>query len=253
MSAITHIPQLRLQPFVKFYTITEATQEANYNILPGLSIVLGFQFKGSLSYIDNEKEHSLSKAGVTGLLNNYRTFKNQANTGSVLVTFTETGAAHFFKTPMHQLFNGSYSLDDFIPYSQQSIMVEKLSEANSNIQKIQLVEDFLITILEQNETDQLAAAAVAYIKEANGIVSITKLADHLNISQSRLEKRFRAAVGASPKKFSSIVRFRHIISQLPQAASLTSLAYQAGYFDQAHFIKDFKTFTGQTPQQFITK
>jgi len=253
MSVFTHIPQLRLQPFIKSFVITEGVQESSYTVLPGLSVVMGFQFKGSLSYINNDAEHSLSTAGVTGLLNSYRTFKNQANTGSVLVTFTETGAAHFFKAPMHQLFNGSYALDDFIPYTEKAIILEKLSEANSNVQRIQVVEDFLINTLEQNEADQLATAAIAYIKEANGIISITKLADHLNISQSRLEKRFRAAVGASPKKFSSIVRFRHIVNQLSKTNSLTSLAYHAGYFDQAHFIKDFKTFTGQTPQQFITK
>jgi AraC-like DNA-binding protein len=66
-----------------------------------------------------------------------------------------------------------------------------------------------------------------------------------------LEKRFRQAVGTSPKKFASIVRFKHVIQRYDSGRSLTELAYEAGFYDQAHFIKEFKIFTGDTPEGFF--
>ncbi len=253
MSFSTYKPQERLRPFVKSFSLQESPTERVYTVLPGSSVVLGFQYRGRLSYLEKEAEQPLSVAGITGLLNNFRIFKNEANTRTALVNFTETGAAYFFKAPMHELFNGSFSLDDLIPRFEKEIVVEKLSTATNNEERIKILEAFLISRLSQKEADLLAVAAVTQIKVSNGLISISKLADDLNISQSRLEKRFRAIVGASPKKFSSIVRLQYIIKELPKTDSLTSLAYDAGYFDQAHFIKDFKAFAGQTPQQFLNK
>jgi methylphosphotriester-DNA--protein-cysteine methyltransferase len=76
--------------------------------------------------------------------------------------------------------------------------------------------------------------------------------EQLHISQSALEKRFRQAVGASPKKFASIVRLKSVIKQYDGANSLTALGYEAGFYDQAHFIKEFKAFTGDTPEKFFS-
>ena len=73
----------------------------------------------------------------------------------------------------------------------------------------------------------------------------------LHISQSALEKRFRQIVGASPKKFASIVRFKNTIKTYDQNKSLTDLGYEAGFYDQAHFIKEFKHFTGDSPETFF--
>ena len=78
------------------------------------------------------------------------------------------------------------------------------------------------------------------------------LAKQLHISQSPLEKRFRKIVGTSPKKFSSIVRFKHTIQYYNPQSSLTELGYEAGFYDQAHFIKEFKKFTGENPESFFS-
>jgi AraC-like DNA-binding protein len=58
-------------------------------------------------------------------------------------------------------------------------------------------------------------------------------------------------VGSSPRQFTSIVRLRYFIDRYSPYSSLTTASYEAGYFDQSHFIKDFKQFTGETPRQFF--
>ena len=80
---------------------------------------------------------------------------------------------------------------------------------------------------------------------------INDLITGLFISRDPFEKRFRRIVGTTPKQFSTIVRLRTLIEQHLPDQPLTEVAYKAGYFDQAHFIKDFKAFTGEVPHLFF--
>jgi AraC-like DNA-binding protein len=251
MSFTTYIPCRILTPFVKSIAISFDETASSYKIFPGTSIVMGFQFSGRLSYSNNSKTIPLNTSGITGLMNTYRLFNNSANTGSVLVMFSETGASAFFKNPMHELFNQSLALDDLMLRSRMDVVTEQLNEADSDKERINVIEDFLISRLNNKIPDELVNLSVSLIKQSKGNIKITTLTEKLNISQSQFEKRFRKIVGTSPKKFASIVRFRAIFHATPITNDLTALALDSGYFDQAHFIKDFKSFTGQTPEQYF--
>lgn len=252
MGYIHYIPCDSLKPYVKSFAISVNENAGSYKILPGTSVVMGFQYAGALSFTDKDITTPLSNAGVTGLLDTYRIFSNKPNTGTVLVTFTETGAASILKVPVHELYGKSLSLDDLLLSSQMDVVVLQLNEAKTNEERINVVERFLIARVQAVVKDELVNAAVNIIKQHAGTLKVTALAEKLYISQSRLEKRFRAVVGASPKKFSSIVRLNHLANTSPQKNKLTSLGLDAGYYDQAHFIKDFKSFTGQTPEEFFS-
>ena len=104
--------------------------------------------------------------------------------------------------------------------------------------------------LKDIETDKLIVEAVKLIYQSNGTIRIKKLNEKLFISQSPFEKRFRKVVGATAKKFASIVRFQSVLNDLNNIKSLTEICYENNFFDQAHFIKDFKQYTGDTPETF---
>ena len=247
------MPSDILKPYVKSLAISENEKADSYKILPNTSIVMGFQYSGKLSYSENNSAIPLSSAGITGLRNTYRIFNNSENTNTVLVMFSETGAGMFFNHSMHEIFGNSLSLDNLILRSQMDVIAEQLNEANTDMERINLVEKFLIERINHKANDELVNLAVTFIKLHAGNIKITTLVEKLNISQSQLEKRFRKMVGASPKKFASIVRLKSIVNSIPEKNSLTGLSLDAGYYDQAHFIKDFKSFTGETPEQFFKK
>jgi AraC-like DNA-binding protein len=247
----TFIPCDILKPYVKLFAIQETVDEQVYKVLPDTGLVIGFQYKGKLSYLDNEKEMPLSNSGITGLRDSYRVFKNSKDIGTVLVFFKESGAASFFRQPLQELFRESISLDNFMLRSELLLLEEQLCEANSDDAKIKVIEYFLISRIKPVEPDQLVLAALALIHKSKGNIRIKELMSQLHISQSPLEKRFRQSVGASPKKFASIVRLKNAIQHYSPQNSLTALSYEAGYYDQAHFIKEFKTFTGDTPETFF--
>lgn len=246
-----HIPCDVLKPYVKSIAIQETAIENTYKVLPDTSLVMGFQYKGRLSYMEDGKEIQLSPFGVTGLRDRFRIFKNSSNIGSVLIFFHEGGAAAFFSQSLHELFGESISLDSFILHSELILLEEQLQEARTDQMRIQVVEKFLISKLVSFKPDPLILTALQLIHLSNGNIRIGELAEQLHISQSPLEKRFRKIVGTSPKKFASLVRLKQSITSFDRSKNMTDLVYEAGYYDQAHFIRQFKSFTGETPEKFF--
>jgi AraC-like DNA-binding protein len=238
-----YLPCDALKPYVKSFVISENPEESTYKVLPDTGVVIGFQYKGH--------QISLDTSGLTGLQDSFRLFTNSSDTGSVLVYFKEAGATPFFRQPIHELFRESVSLDNFLLRSELLILEEQLCEAQTDTAKVEVVEQFLITRLKHPTADNLVLAALSLIHKTKGTVRIKDLLEQLHTSQSPLEKRFRQAVGTSPKKFASIVRFKHTLQTFNPQQSLTELGYEAGFYDQAHFIKEFKNFTGETPESFF--
>jgi AraC-like DNA-binding protein len=244
------IPANHLQPYIKYFAVSENELENEYKVLPSSGLVIGFQYKGKLVTINNSKESKLTPAGITGIADSYKIFKNSAGTGTILVYFTETGFTHFASNPANELFNLSTSLDDIFEKSKVNEVEEKLAVAITDKERIKIIEQFLLSQLKDIEADKLIVEAVKLIYKSNGTIRIKELNEKLFISQSPFEKRFRKMVGTTPKKFASIVRFNTVLDNLSNTKSLTEICYENNFFDQAHFIKDFKQFTGDTPENF---
>lgn len=252
MKSVHYTPPGILQPYVRSLAIHEVSDERTYRILPVTGLVIGFQYSGRLSHVDGQTEVALSSSGITGLQSQFRIFKNTAHTGTVLVYFKEAGATQFFRQPLHELFRQSISLENLVLSSEIRMLEEQLAEASSDMDRIALVSAFLIARLKPTPPDPLVAAALNIIHQNKGDIRMQELARQLHTSKSPLEKRFRQAVGTSPKKFSGIVRLDNIIKNYTPGVSLTAMGYAAGYFDQSHFIKEFKTFTGETPESYFS-
>lgn len=245
-----HPPSEQLRPYIKQYVVSENASEGEYKVFPSSGLVIGFQYKGQLKTIRNNTETNLASAGITGMSDSFKLFRNSANIGTVLVYFTEVGFTHFATHPANELFNLSLSLDQVFERGRIAEAEDKLCTAFTDKQRIKIVEQFLLSQLKNIQTDKLIVEAVRLIYQSKGTIRIKELNEKLFISQSPFEKRFRKVVGTSPKKFASIVRFNSVLDSLDHTKSLTEICYENGFFDQAHFIKDFKQFTGDTPDDF---
>jgi AraC-like DNA-binding protein len=245
-----YFPTDQLKPYIKYFVVSENELESEYKVFPSSGLVIGFQYKGKLANIKDTTVSKLSSAGITGITDGYKIFKNSADIGTILVYFTEIGFTHFASHPAHELFNLSLSLDDIFDKNSVSEVEEKLVSATSDKQRIKIVEQFLLSQLKDIQTDRLIVEAVKLIYQSKGTIRIKELNEKLFISQSPFEKRFRKVVGTTAKKFASIVRFNAVLDNLHETKSLTEICYENNFFDQAHFIKDFKQFTGDTPENF---
>jgi AraC-like DNA-binding protein len=97
--------------------------------------------------------------------------------------------------------------------------------------------------------------AAEIIRRRNGVITINDLASKVYISTRQLEREFKEKLGISPKSYMRIARLNEVNRRIinGERVDLTELSYSAGYSDQAHFIRDFKQFTGESPRVFITR
>jgi AraC-like DNA-binding protein len=251
MNMHTLLPSAPLRPFIRTYLVIESEGTFVNRILPDTSLVIAFRFKGQTNYVGDRAMDALPMSVVSGLRKSARRVSYAKDTGNILVLFKEAGASAFFKEPLHELFELSLSLDHFVAKQKIADVEEQLAGAINNEQRIAVVEQFLLSELYGPKPDQLILTAIQNIHTAKGIIKIKDLANTLYISHDAFEKRFRKITGTSPKQFAAIVRMKSITSQRQRNLLLSDLAYDAGYFDQPHFNKDFKLFTGQTPTDFF--
>ena len=246
-----HLPGPQVSPFIKAYIVVESQHEWLSHVLPDTSVVMALRFRGNLHSESNGIKIDLPLSSISGLRKTSRTFQYSGHTGNILIIFKEAGLNAFFKAPVHELFGKNVSLDHFMKAGQVADFEEQLAAMRSSQQRIDLVERLLISQLQNYTCDPIILNSLHQLHQSKGSIRIRQLADSLYMSQDVFEKRFRRTVGTSPKQFSSILRLRNIVHVRHHHQSLSDIAFNAGYFDQAHFNKDFKLFTGQTPGDFF--
>ena len=251
MNVETHLPGKLLSTYIKTYLIIESHEGQINRVFPDTSLVMAFRYKGHVSYIFGDTKMDLASSVVSGLRKSGRLINYSKNTSNLLIVFTEAGASAFIKEPIYELAETSTPLNEFAGYKDAGAIEEQLSEAVNNAKRIELIERFLLSRLHIYKTDKLVLAALNRIKITKGTARIKELADLFCISQDAFEKRFRRVVGMSAKQFSFIIRLRSIVNIDLKKQSLAEVAFNAGYFDQSHFNKNFKLFTGQTPTDFL--
>lgn len=251
MNIEEYIPTESLRPFIKAYRIIESQGELINRVVPNTSFAIAFRLKGQISYISDTHKTTLPTSTFSGLRKSVRLINYAPETAALIVLFKETGVSAFFKQPIHELFEESVSLDNFFSHPEVAVLEERLAETGNNKTKIAVVEQFLYSKLLYHKPDSLVSEAIGKIYLNNGTLKIRELADGLFISQDAFEKRFRKVTGATPKQFASIVKMKAVIRQKSAPSSFLDIALENGYFDQSHFNKDFKLFTGQTPTDFF--
>jgi AraC-like DNA-binding protein len=170
---------------------------------------------------------------------------------SLGIRFKPGGGAAFFRLPLHELTDHMLDLDSLWGRCTQEL-AEQVACASSIPAKIAHIEAFLLCRLpllpSANSTFQSAIAAV---RQAHGDITVTTLRTDLALSERQLERLFLQYTGLTPRQFARLTRFRQVVHLLHQPVlSLTDVAYRAGYYDQAHFIHDFKSLAGLTPRDY---
>lgn len=130
--------------------------------------------------------------------------------------------------------------------------LSQFSQVNQASEKLELTELFLKSIYKSKSFSPIDDA-VRFIKDEMGTVSLTNVSEKVNLGDSQFRKRFNEEIGLSPKEFIRITRINAICEHLKNGKyeSLTEVGYRFNYFDQSHFIKDFKSVKGITPKQFL--
>jgi AraC-like DNA-binding protein len=252
-------PNHILKPFIKNYWILEdlnvTGNSCRHRIIPsGFSEMIFYYGDRYLSIDSNNNSEALPIFQISGQKKEFYDVQATGKIGLIAVTFKPDAAKLFLKIPVSEIKNISVSLEDIYGIRIKEFE-SKWKEALNNKERINLIETFLIKQL--NESLKLDYNRINYslrfIDRNKGIVSVEKLAQLSCLSTRQFNRKFTEYVGLNPKQFTRIVRFQNTIYTQQQNLfeNFTDVAYQCGYYDQAHFINEFKLFTGYTPVEFF--
>ena len=132
----------------------------------------------------------------------------------------------------------------------------RIIDSKSVTEMISLSEKYLLKNINGSKLNlYYLNKAVEIIRKRNGILSMDELAGKVYISSRQIEREFKQKIGISPKNYMRIARLNEVNRMINnrQRLNLTEISFAAGYSDQAHFIRDFKHFTGESPKVLISK
>ncbi|MDX1959631.1 MAG: helix-turn-helix domain-containing protein [Leptospiraceae bacterium] len=170
------------------------------------------------------------------------------------IRFYPYGFANLVTVPIKELANKETAIVELFGERTSKELEHKIIEAKDVQQRIEIIEDFLFQKLTEPVTiDKLVKSTVDMLISSRGSISINTILNE-NASQRRtLERKFREVIGISPKQLGKVVRLQAALKILlnDEKENLTYVAHETEYYDQAHFIKDFKEFTGINPKEFL--
>ena len=247
-----HLPHSSLQDHVKCFWIMEreyTPEHPTEDVTPDAHIELIVNF-GAPYVLQTEgaPDREMPRAILVGLQSKPLIFRCDGTVKLVATGFYAWGALPFLADRARGLDNLSATLgrewDDLATRIESSVREDDYDAA------VAIVEDHLIETLLTARVDLKkieSAAKMLYLQK--GQFRVAELADHCNLSTRQLQRQFQDVAGVSAKRLARSIRFDEVRKRLmfDPEQSLTTLAYEHGYADQAHFIRDFKKFADRTP------
>ena len=245
-----------LAQYIKCYWSLESAEtepKLKQNILPDGCMEMIFHY-GDLykQYVDQTEFVLQPRSFVFGQITRPLEIEPTGGIGIFAVRFQPDGFMPFSPVNVEEMNDKATTLE-FL-FGEDGINIERAILGATEIsQRIQIIEEFLMKKLVSDEVrNRIVKSSVELLLVSKGQMSVSELSGQLQISPRYLEKKFSSTIGISPKQLTKIIRLQAALKMMQQKqfATLTSLAYESGYYDQAHFIKDFKEFAGTSPKEF---
>jgi AraC-like DNA-binding protein len=177
--------------------------------------------------------------------------EHDAPSGNIGIEFSAVGAYQILQIRQSELRNKIFLLEDVFGRSARHIQ-EIIANTESIPKKIKIIQRYLIKSLNRSEPDPILNYCIEQIKNSNGLITVGELESKTGYSSRWLYDKFIDKVGLSAKNLSSIIRFMQFYvrwAKKPDYNFAKNHMYNY-FYDQAHFIKDFKRFTGVSPLRF---
>ncbi|MBN2570537.1 MAG: helix-turn-helix domain-containing protein [Ignavibacteriales bacterium] len=170
------------------------------------------------------------------------------------ICFKPYGFFPFLKIPVAEVKNQILGADE-VGFKIAKRMSERLKGDSNIANKLAILEDELLSLLDNSNQylDKFQEVFNSLKKEKTS--DIRDFCKHNGLNIRQLERFYSKYIGLPPNTYATLNRFHCSLSQLlsTKYLKLSDLAYDNEYFDQMHFIKDFKRYTGSTPKKFINQ
>jgi AraC-like DNA-binding protein len=221
----------------------------------------GFVFSPTKNLAIGQKDQNhlerLPNSFLYGQITDFKDIFLLKETPLIIVVFQPDGINKLLGVPANGLRDLIVQTEDI--FGKDGLeLAERLFENNTTQEKIGILNGFFINlVLRQTlKSENLMTPTLEFIFRNKGIVSLPQLEKFTGYTERHIERKFLEVVGMAPKRFINIVKLHNFLKHLNEksgGSNLTQIAYEAGYADQSHLIKEFRKYTGMTPKQYNDK
>jgi AraC-like DNA-binding protein len=251
-------PSKQIESFVNEYLFFDSNENVNPKMdrfIPRIGETLVINLREQTELIQNDKRIVLPKAIAIMQQLHSKIILPAKNVDLIIIQFKPTSLYTYFKI-LPQKIKACGHIDLFsLQEKEFSALYEKLSMTNDKLKRIQELNSYFIE-KKQNckikESSKLVMAVVRKIIELKGCVTINELCSLFSVNERTLRRNFNIQIGVSVKQFSRLLKFNNIVMELidKPSSDIMTLVEKYNYFDQTHFINDFKEIFGETPSFF---
>lgn len=254
----TFQPQADLQSLVKCYWTLEVPAGPNpqkQRIVPDGCTELIFILGDDIRRYTSANEFIIQpRALVVGQITEPFVIEPTGYVHCFATRFYPYGFSNFITTALKELENKETPIAQLFDAATATALEQAIIAAGSSEERIEIIEKFLLDMLnEEAVIDRIVKKAIDTLLSTNGSKPIKAILQEDPSKRRQLERKFIKQVGLSPKQLGKVIRLQAALKTLlsEKGETLTQIAYDSDYYDQAHFIKDFREFTGINPKEFL--
>ncbi|TGD59024.1 helix-turn-helix transcriptional regulator [Flavobacterium humi] len=247
------LPCASLAPYIKNYTVITIDKDLNDEVFypSGYVDFIVNISGGTATTIINGKRKDTPSVELLGHLTLPTRLTVAQGTSVLIARIYPHASALFFSDPLSEFTNYATDMYD-VALGENRELYHRIMEMNDLASKIKVLESYFLQKLKKNETRLKKVSMVKAISQEFSFgcqpLNLPAIAHDSGLSERYIQKLYLANIGISPAAFASVIRFNKSLQLvLNTQESLTTIAYDCGYYDQAHFIKEFRKFTGITP------
>lgn len=255
----TFEPNEDLNAIVKCFWTLEVPgdlQAPKQRIVPDGCIEMCFIIGEDIKRYTSEDEFIIQpRAMVIGQITKPYYIQPTGYVNTFAIRFYPYGFANLINLPINKLADKETPLTQLFEEKLVKELEQRMIEASSTPKRLNIIEGFLLNQLtDQATVDGIVKSTVDTLAQTKGSPSVQSILENNLAKRRSLERKFSSQVGISPKKLGKIIRLQTALKMLlkDESDNLTHVAYDSGYYDQAHFIKDFKELTGTNPKSYFS-
>jgi hypothetical protein len=253
----TFKPQPDFESFIKCYWTLKVPAEPvaeKQRILPDGCLELIFTLADDIKRYTSEDDFIIQpRAMVLGQISEPFFIQPTGAVDTFAVRFYPCGFAPFTEMGINDFANKETPVTSVFEEEIAKSLESGIVDAKDTKERIQIVEEFLSAQMREADViDSILKSTIDTIVLTKGRVAINEILKDELPRRRQLERKFSQRVGISPKQLGRIIRLQETLKMLlnRSTGNLTEIAYENEYFDQSHFIRDFKEFTGVNPTEF---
>lgn len=237
----------------KIYVLSNSGQINSYGCVPNGEIGISVILSGNSHFKVGEIWKRQPEVSVYGLVRRPQFHRMSENYLEINLGFEPYMLQLLLKDKLYSLdWYEATPLDVLVDTDIVEELYQRISEARSDQEVLLAIEEFLRRLKAKTRVDQRILEAHRLIKNLE-VIRVEELSQRIGISGTTMRSLFREHVGLTPKELIQIVRIKNTLAhQCNTEEDLTQLAYRFRYFDQSHFIHDFKRTIGMTPGEYFS-